>query len=88
MDKISTDGKIQTKEFLKLSNSVQKRIIYNLFIQNNLDYTREKVLQIYDFIYENSSSKSGKTCSLTTDLWIFVSEKFIEMSNFQSQGDI
>lgn len=79
LDKISTDGKIQTKEFLKLSNSVQKRIIYNLFIQNNLDYTREKVLQIYDFIYENSSSKSGKTCSLTTDLWIFVSEKFIEI---------
>lgn len=79
LDKILDGNKIKTQEFLKLSEPIQKRIVYNIFIENNLDYTREKVLQIYDFIKENSYSKSGKTCSLTTNLWIYVSEKFIEV---------
>ncbi len=79
MDKISDGNKIKTQEFLKLSDSIQKRLVYNIFIENNLDYTREKILQIYDFIKENSTSKSGKTCSLTTDLWIFTSENTIEV---------
>lgn len=79
LDKISDGNKIKTQEFLNLSDSIQKRLVYNIFIENNLDYTREKILQIYDFIKENSISKSGKTCSLTTDLWIFTNEKFIEV---------
>lgn len=79
IDKISDGHKIKTQEFLNLSESVQKRLVYNIFIENNLDYTREKILQIYDFIRENSISKSGKTCSLTTGLWLFVSEKYIEV---------
>lgn len=79
LDKISDGNKIKTPKFLNLSDSIQKRIVYNIFIENNLDYTREKILQIYDFIKENSTSKSGKTCSLTTDLWIFTSGKYIEV---------
>ena len=78
-DKITESGKIKTKKFLKLSDNVQKRLIYNLFIQNNLDYDRKKILNIFEFIKENSSSKSGKTCSLTDNLWIFVSEENIEI---------
>ena len=78
-DKISENGKIKTKKFLKLSNNVQKRIIYNLFVQNNIDYDRKKILNIFEFISENSNSKSGKTCSLTDNLWIFVSEENIEI---------
>lgn len=77
--KITEDGKISTKKFLELSNSVQRRIIYNIFIQNNLDYDREKILRILDFVIENSSSKSGKTCSLTKNLWIFVSAQYIKL---------
>lgn len=79
--KISKDNKIKTTEFLKQSDAIQKRLIYNLFIQNNLDYDRTKILNILQFIKENSKSKSGKTCSLTTDLWIFTSDKFIEIIN-------
>src|SRR5574344_235367 len=79
LKKISKDGKINTAKFLKLNESVQKRIIYNIFIKNNLDYDREKILNIWEFIKENSKSKSGKTCSLTTDLWIFINDKFIEI---------
>lgn len=81
LKKISKDGKIKTSEFLKQSDAVQKRIVYNLFINNNLDYDRTKILKILDFIKESSNSKSGKTCSLTTNLWIFTSERFIEIIN-------
>ena len=80
-DKITENGKIKTKKFLKLSENIQKRLIYNLFIQNNLDYDRKKILNIYEFIRENANSKSGKTCSLTEKLWIFVSEENIEIIN-------
>lgn len=79
MNKISKDGKIDTQKFLKLSDSVQKKIIYTIYINNNLDYDREKILNIWEFIKENSQSKSGKTCSLTTDLWIFTSCSFIQI---------
>lgn len=79
IEKISENNKIKTKKFLNLSDSVQKRIIYKLFIENNLEYDRKKILKIWDFIKENSTSKSGKTCSLTINLWIFTSDKFIEI---------
>ena len=36
---------------------------------------------MYEFIRENANSKSGKTCSLTEKLWIFVSEENIEIIN-------
>ena len=75
--KITKDGKIQTQKFLKLSQPVQRKLIYNIFIKNNLDYDRKKILKILDFIKENACSKSGKTCSLTSDLWIFASDKII-----------
>lgn len=77
--KITEAGKIKTKKFLKLSDNVQKRLIYNLFIKNNLDYDRGKILNIYEFIKENSNSKSGKTCSLADNLWVFVSDENIEI---------
>ena len=79
LKKISVDNKISTKKFLNLSNAIQKRIIYNMFTNHNLDYDRKKIFNILEFIKENSSSKSGKTCSLTSDLWIFTSDKFIEI---------
>lgn len=68
-----------TKTFIKLSHAVQSRFIYNLFIENNLDYDREKIMRALDFILENSSSKSGKKCSLTSNLWLFVNESMIEI---------
>lgn len=78
-DKISDkNNKINTKKFLNQSPAIQKRLIYNLFIKHNLDYDRTKILNILEFIHENSSSKSGKTCSLTDNLWIFVSHETIE----------
>ncbi len=78
-DKITENGKIKTKKFIKLSHNVQKRFIYKLFLENKLDYDRKKILNIHNFIEENATSKSGKTCSLSENLWIFVSEESIEI---------
>lgn len=75
LNNILTDIGNSTKKFLALPNSVQNKIIYNLFKANNIDYDRSKILNAADFIRLNGNLKSGKTFSLTTDLWLFVSEK-------------
>lgn len=84
-EKITENNKINTKKFLNQSQAVQKRLIYNLFIKYNLEYDRKKILNILDFIYQNSDSKSGRTCSLTDNLWIFTSVKTIEIVTTQTQ---
>jgi len=79
LNKITENGKIKTKKFLSQSLEVQNRIIYDLFIRYNLEYDRKRIQAIHDFINKNQNSKSGKTCSLTDNLWIFTSEKYIEI---------
>ncbi|MBD5403325.1 tRNA lysidine(34) synthetase TilS [bacterium] len=88
LEKITENDKIKTKKFINLSSAMQKRIIYNMFIEQNLDYDREKILNIKNFIIENSTSKSGTKCSLTKDLWIFVNQKFIEIISNKASNDI
>ena len=85
-EKISDKNQINTKKFLNQSQSVQKRLIYNLFNKYNLEYDRKKILNILEFIHENSTSKSGKTCSLSNNLWIFTSDKIIEITDKQTQN--
>ena len=46
-------------------------------IEKNLDYDSKKVDEIYEFINKNAKYKSGKTLSLTKDLWLFVSKEKI-----------
>lgn len=86
LEKITEDKKIKTQKFLNQTEALQKRIIYNLFITNKLDYDRTKILNLLDFIKENSNSKSGKTCSLTTDLWLYTSDKYIEVIKKETQN--
>ena len=64
---------------LKASPIEQKRIIYNILIEHKIDYDREKIENIQKFIEENKISKSGKTMSLTDDLWLFVNNKTVEV---------
>ncbi len=52
----------------------EKFKIRELLIKHNIDYDKKKIDDIYEFINENKSSKSGKTLSLTKDLWLFVNE--------------
>ena len=86
IEKITEDKKIKTQKFLNQTEALQKRIIYNLFITNKLDYDRTKILNLLNFIKENSNSKSGKTCSLTTDLWLYTSDKYIEVIKKDTQN--
>ncbi len=81
LEKIRADivksGKIDAKKYFSLSKDVKKRILLDLLVDLGLDYDSRRVFEIYDFLEENSSSKSGKTCSLARDLWLFVSQKEI-----------
>lgn len=81
LDKIRKDitlsGHILTQKFINLSQDVQKKIIFDFLIEKNLDYDSKKVDEIYEFINKNAKYKSGKTLSLTKDLWLFVSKEKI-----------
>jgi len=79
-EKIFKDGKYKTKEFLKLSEPLQIRIIYNLVTPLvPQDYDRQRIQTLLDFIKENYESKSGKICSVTTGYNIYVCEKYFEL---------
>lgn len=56
-----------------------KRQIRNLLAENNIDYDRTKIENIQKFIEENKNSKSGKTMSLTTNLWLFANRNGFEI---------
>ncbi len=72
-------NEIDTSKFIKLSNSIQKRFIYELLIENKLEYDTKKIDEINNFIKENIKSKSGKTHSITQNTWLFVSFKVIKI---------
>ncbi len=68
-----------TKEFIKASDAVQNRIIYEIFLKNHIDYDRTSILRIKDFIKTNSNSKSGKKCSITKNVFMFANEQYFEI---------
>ncbi len=71
------DNKYSTKDFLTLSKPLQLRLIYELIspfvIQN---YDRERFLNVLEFIEQNKKSKSGKTCSITTNIDLFINSDY------------
>ena len=71
--------KIKTEIFKKLSKILQKRLIYEIFVKNDFEYTQEKIENTLNFVQENLDSKSGKKCSINTDNWLYVSEKYIQI---------
>lgn len=73
--KISNGEYFLTEEFVKLSKDVQNRLILDFLIARELDYDSKKVEELFEFIQKSSRLKSGKTLSLTNDLWLFVSKE-------------
>jgi tRNA(Ile)-lysidine synthase len=67
-------------------NNSQKQDVRELLIKHNIDYDRKKIEEIYKFINENKNSKSGKTISLTKDLWLFVNDKTLEVITKQKKS--
>lgn len=79
-NKILKEGKYKTKDFLKLSEPVQMRIIYNLVTPLvPQDYDRLRIQTLLNFIKDNNTSKSGKICSVTTGYNLYVCEKYFEL---------
>lgn len=75
--KIYNNNKINTKDYIDCPIQLKQRIIHSLYQDLNLNYDKERIEYILNFIEENISSKSGKTCSLTSDLWLYVNNKKI-----------
>ena len=71
---LTSDNKISTKKFVSQSKEVQQRLIYDFVLSKGLDYDKKKICEILEFINDNAESKSGKTMSLTTNLWLFCSK--------------
>jgi len=92
LSKIETEilekNKIKTKKFLNLSPAIQKRLIYKIFLKNNLDYDRKKIIKLWDFIRKNYNLKSGKTVSLSENLWLYVSVNYIEIITKNTQNNM
>ena len=74
---IVKDGYFITQKFVELSKDVQNKFILDFLIEQNLDYDSKKVEEIYDFINKSAKYKSGKTLSLTKNMWLFVSKEKI-----------
>ncbi len=80
-DLIEND-KILTKKFLKHSKDLQLKLLYEIVSNSKTEYDYKNVLNLLNFIEKNSNSKNGKLISITNELWLFVSEKYIyEVSN-------
>lgn len=73
------NDKIKSDKFAKLSVNIQKRLIYELYVKFDFEYTQEKIEITLKFIHQNINSKSGKKSSLTKGFWIFVNSKYIEV---------
>ncbi len=72
------DGnKIKTKVFKTLSKVLQKRVVYEIFVKYDFEYTQERVENVLNFILENLNSKSGKKVSVCADNWIYVNSNEI-----------
>lgn len=78
---IELDGYLNTQKFITLSKDVQNKMILDFLIENNLDYDSKKVEEIFGFINKSSRYKSGKTLSLTKDMWLFTSKEKICIIN-------
>lgn len=83
---IKKDGCVDTRKFVALSKDVQNKLILDFLVEKKLDYDSKKVEEIFEFINKSSKYKSGKTLSLTTDLWLFVSkEKICTIDDLEPQ---
>lgn len=78
-DKVyESEDRINSQEYKKLSQPVKMRFIHEYIQVFNLDYDFKRIKEIYNFIEENIDKRNGTTISLSSGLWLYVDEKFIE----------
>ena len=71
--------KFKTQNFINYSKPVQQRIIYQFLTENNFEYDKNTIERIIIFINKNSTTKNGKTLSLTLGNWLFVNKNEIRL---------
>ena len=78
--------RICTETFKKLSFNLKKRIIYELFVKYDFEYTQERIENTLNFVEENIESKAGKKCSINSKNWLFVCNKYMEIISEQTKN--
>ncbi len=83
--KIKNLVKYAPDDFLKLDEFLQNSVIHKFFRENDLEYDRKKIDEIKEFIKKSSKEKSGKTISLTNNLWLFANDKKIKLTDCKKE---
>jgi len=78
----------ETNNFICYSSALQKRLIYNLLMQNGFEYDNKTVSKLQKFVLENAPLKNGKRISLTDKSFLFVSSKEIRILKEAEIGKI
>lgn len=74
------DGeKIKTGKYLKLSDDVKQKIIYNLIYNSEIDYDMNLISNIVNFISETSRKNKPSKFSLSLDKWLYADRNIIEI---------
>lgn len=76
---ITIGNKWLTQNFLILNSAIKQHFVYKLLLNNDIEPSFSKIQELITFITENQKSKTGKTLSITNDLWLFVSHKYTYM---------
>ena len=76
---IYNNGQIKTEEYIKLSESVKQKIIYNLIYNSEIDYTYELINNLVIFIEETVKNNKPSKYSLSSDCWLYVDKNIIDI---------
>lgn len=81
--------KIKTAKFKELSDSMKQKIIYNLIYNSKIDYTKESIENILNFIDDTIKSNKPSKYSLGKDCWLYTDKNIIEiMSSTEKNNEI
>ena len=89
---ITIGDKWLTQNFLILNAAIKQHFIYKLLVKNEIEPSFAKTQELVNFITDNQKSKTGKTLSITNNLWLFVSNKYtylVHADNYKKiEGEI
>lgn len=66
---------ITTEKFLALPFSIQGRVIKVMLVEKNIDYDKERIEYLINFLQNNKNSRSGNKCSVSDKFMFFVNNK-------------
>lgn len=76
--KVFEEDTIRVNEYIRLSDPVKKRFVYEYIQMLGLDYDSKKINEVFDFIEANIYKRNGSTLSLATAMWLYTDNKIVE----------